>query len=38
MITKLSNELGLKEAQIYKWNWDQKKKDLLDSDLPQEMN
>lgn len=27
MIQKLSDELGLKESQIYKWNWDQRKKD-----------
>jgi hypothetical protein len=26
-IQKLSDELGLKESQIYKWNWDQRKKD-----------
>lgn len=25
-IQKLSDELGLKESQIYKWNWDQRKK------------
>jgi hypothetical protein len=27
-INKISSELGLKESQIYKWNWDQKKKAL----------
>ena len=29
MIKKLSKETGLKEAQIYKWNWDQRKKNNL---------
>jgi hypothetical protein len=29
MIQKLSDELGLSESQIYKWNWDQRKKDAL---------
>ena len=27
IIQRLSDELGLKESQIYKWNWDQRKKD-----------
>jgi hypothetical protein len=27
MIQKLSDELGLKESQVYKWNWDQRKKE-----------
>lgn len=26
VIQKLSDQLGLKESQIYKWNWDQRKK------------
>ena len=28
-IKRISNELGLKESQIYKWNWDQRKKNNL---------
>lgn len=29
IIQKLSDELGLKESQIYKWNWDQRKKMMM---------
>ena len=28
-IARLSQELGLKESQVYKWNWDQRKKENL---------
>lgn len=28
-VTKLSTNLKLKESQIYKWNWDQRKRDGL---------
>ncbi len=31
VIKQLSHELGLKEAQIYKWNWDQRKKSFPDN-------
>lgn len=27
LITKISEMTGLTESQIYKWNWDQKKKE-----------
>lgn len=29
IIEKLAQEVGLKESQIYKWNWDMRKKDGL---------
>jgi len=28
-VKKISKELGLKESQIYKWNWDMRKKNNL---------
>ncbi len=32
-ISKLSRDLRLKESQIYKWNWDMRKKDGLTSEI-----
>lgn len=31
IIQKLSDMIGLKESQIYKWNWDQRKKDAAEA-------
>jgi hypothetical protein len=36
-IRKLAKELGLKESQIYKWNWDMRKKNNLISKDESEM-
>lgn len=32
-IQRLSDEVGLKMSQIYKWNWDQQKK-IRDTNIP----
>ena len=33
-IKKVSQKLGLRECQVYKWHWDQRKKDGLENILP----